>query len=93
MRLGLAVWKRPINGATTRAGRARNRVNADDLPRRAQIQQLQQRFFTHAGVAGHDLRALDQRFLRRQIVLWHVLLDNAHIGHTDQHIAIRVQNG
>ena len=45
--------------------RARNRVNADDLPRRAEVQQLQQRFFTHAGVAGDNIRALHTALTRR----------------------------
>ena len=36
---------------------------------------------------------MDQRLFRQQIRLRHVLLDNAHVGHADQHIAVRVQNG
>ena len=72
--------------------RTGDRIDTYDLFRRTQIQQLQKRLFAHAGVAGHDTRTLDQRLLRRQIVLRHILLDDAHVGHADEHIAVCVQN-
>ena len=73
--------------------RARDRVDGNDLLRRAQIQQLQKHILAHAGVGRDDLRALDKFLLCLQVSLRHVLLDDGHVGHADQHIAVSIQNG
>jgi len=57
-----------------------------------ELQQVKDDVLRQAGVAGDELRAHEQALFAREIVLGQ-RLQNGHVGHRDQHVALLVENG